>query len=93
MSQTEWFKDPDDTAWYEFDWSLFLDAGETITSCVVTVDANLTEVFTRSTATSVLVEVTGGTAWTPSVVTCEVNTSALNTFQAAKVIKVVPRQT
>ena len=70
-----WTTDPADQRWFEFDWSSFLDAGETITSYTVTCDSELTKLADTSTTTAVLIQVSGGTAGTQSLITCVINTS------------------
>jgi len=58
------------------DWSEFLGAsGETISSYTITCDANLTKLADTSTATSVSIQVSGGTAGTQSLITCVINTT------------------
>jgi hypothetical protein len=94
-----WVKDPDDVAWYEFDWSdtdedgnAWLPTGVTIASYTVTVDDNLTKVADASTDTTVSVNVSGGTVGTQSLVTCQVVTSASNTYETEKYIVIATRQ-
>lgn len=86
-----WVKDPVDVAWYKFDWSQFLDAGDTIASATVTVDANVTKVTSASTASSVSVQLSGGASGTSSVVTCVVVTALGNTFETTKTIYIQGR--
>ena len=70
-----WTVDPADQRWFEFDWSSFLAAGETISSYTVTCDANLTKLADAATTTTVLIQVYGGTAGTQSLITCVINTT------------------
>lgn len=86
-----WVKDPADIAWYQFDWSDFLDAGETITSYTITCDNNLTKLADANSATTVSIHVSGGTNNTTSLVTCIIITSGDNDFKAEKEITIVER--
>ena len=86
-----WVKDPDDTAWYEFNFASFLDAGETISSYSTTVDSFLTKVSDISTASTVSVQVTGGEAGTQSIVSCNIHTSSSNVYETEKAISIITR--
>jgi len=88
-----WVKDPDDTAWYELDWSEFLSAGETITSATVSVGAGLTLLAQTAALTSVSFQVSGGVAPSVVFVTCQVTTSQGNVFETTKSITVATRET
>ncbi len=70
-----WVKDPVDQRWFSFDWSSFLSTGETISSYTVTCDSALTKVADTATTTTVLIQVSGGTAGTQSLLKCEVSTT------------------
>lgn len=87
-----WVKDPADDTLYQFDWSEFLEPGETIASYSTTVDTNLTKLAELATATSVSVRVSGGTDATESLVTCNIVTSLGNTYDTEKMISIVTRQ-
>lgn len=91
-----WVKDPDDQRWFEFDWSSFLAAGETISSWTVTCDSALTKLGDTATPTAVLIEVSGGVAGTKSLLTCEIFTtdasSKHNKYQTTKFVTVRVRQ-
>lgn len=86
-----WVKDPLDVAYYTFDWSSFLASGETISSHTTTVDSNLTKVSDTANATTVSIRVSGGLAGTQSLVTCQVVTSASNTYETEKYITITTR--
>ncbi len=95
-----WVKDPADVAWYEFDWSgaasngtPWLPTGVTIASYTVTVDANLTKANAQLQGPLVLIQVSGGTAGTESVVTCSITTSETppNTYDTQKSIFIQTR--
>jgi hypothetical protein len=86
-----WVKDPLDTAWFEFDWSQFLETGETIVAHTTTVDANLTNLGDNATPTTVSVRVSGGVNGSQSLVTCQVITSSGNTYETEKYINIATR--
>ena len=86
-----WVKDPADVAWYKFDWSQFLDVGDSISSATVTVDSNVTLVAQASAASSVSVRLSGGAGGTSSVVTCVVVTALGNTFETTKTVYIQGR--
>lgn len=87
-----WVKDPDDTRWFEFDWSSFLTAGETISSYTVTV-SGLTKVDDASpSTTTVAVQVSDGTQGNHAAITCNIHTSASNVYEATKTVIVRPRK-
>ena len=86
-----WVKDPADVAWYKFDWSQFLDAGDTIVSATVSVDSNLVRAASATASTSVSVQLSGGVSGTSSVVTCVVVTALGSTFETTKAVYIVGR--
>ncbi|HET9874296.1 MAG TPA: hypothetical protein VFQ37_00815 [Mycobacterium sp.] len=93
---TVWTKDPDDEDWFEFDWSdqgetPWLPTGVTISSYTVTVDDALTKVSDSQSGASVFVKVSGGTAGTDSVVSCEISASDGNTYKTSKPIQIFNR--
>ena len=74
-----YIKDPDAVLDYEFDWSLWLSAGETITAKTVTVSDGITLDSSPNDDTSVVAWVSGGTAGGNETVACRITTSALRT--------------
>jgi hypothetical protein len=86
-----WVKDPADVAWYKFDWSRFLDTGDTITSFTVSVDSNLTKMLSTNSTSSVSFQVSGGVSGSSSVVTCVIGTAGGNTFETTKTIYIQSR--
>ena len=86
-----WVKDPVDVAWYKFDWSSFLDVGDTITGATVSVDTSLTKVISINDATSVSAKFSGGTSGGSSVVTCVITTANGNTYETSKTIYIQTR--
>jgi len=91
-----WVKDPLDIRWFEFDWSQFLAAGETISSYTITCDSNLTKVAQIATGTAVSIQVSGGVAGTQSVISCQVDTSVAgnqeNQYETQKVVAIRTRR-
>lgn len=87
-----WVKDPSDEVWFNFDWSSFLGASETITSYTLTVGSALTKMADNNGSQKVNFKVSGGVTGDICLVTCSVNTSDDNTFNDEKNIYVVPRK-
>ncbi len=69
-------KDPDARVDYEFDFSKWLAAGESIINAVFTVPAGITSASESSTATSATIFLSGGTAGSDYVVTCRITTDS-----------------
>lgn len=88
---TQYLKDPDAILDYVFDWSPYLEAGETITDKTVTVDAGLTLDSHSVDDSSVTVWLSGGTVRTTYKVACLITTSAGRTDERTMTIKVVNR--
>jgi hypothetical protein len=88
-----WTKDPADVSWFQFDWSQFLAAGDTITAQTVTANTGSSlEVVASNVDGSgvrVNVKVSGGTV--AASLTCLIETSEGDTFQATKTIYVRER--
>lgn len=89
----EYIKDPADVLDYKFDWSAWLDDGETISSRTVTVASGLTKDSDSitDTSTSVTVWLSGGTAGTVYDVACLIATSANRTVERSIKIRVENR--
>jgi hypothetical protein len=76
MANNVYIKDPSSVLDFGFDWSKWLDSGETITSYVITPDAGLTKVSDGSTtAGSVIVWLSSGSPGMRYSVACLINTS------------------
>ena len=75
MPVTTMTKDPDATLDYVFDWSGWLEAGETISSHTVTVDTGLTKDSDSESSGVVTAWLSGGTAGDKYNVACEITTS------------------
>lgn len=89
------YKDPEAILDYIFDWSSWLESGETISSFVMTVPTGLTEgTGTKATAQAagkVTVWLSNGTAGTGYVVECKITTSSGRVDERQMVIMVVDR--
>lgn len=75
MSQS-FIKDPSAVLDYGFDWSEWLESGETISSAVWTVPTGLTKDSQSESATITTAWLSGGTAATDYSVACKIVTSA-----------------
>ena len=69
-------KDPNAVLDYQWDWSAWLETGETISTALVTVPTGLTLDSQVDTTTSVTAWLSGGTAGTGYAVLCHITTSA-----------------
>jgi len=68
-------KDKDAKLDFMFDWSEWLESGETISSYVLTVQTGITKVSDSKTTTAVTVWLSGGTIGTWYTVACKITTS------------------
>lgn len=68
-------KDKDAKLDFMFDWSEWLESGETISSYVLTVQTGITKVSDSKTTTAVTVWLSGGTNGTWYTVACKITTS------------------
>jgi hypothetical protein len=69
-------KDPNSTLDYGFDWSQWLDSGEVIAGYIITTGCGITNVYsTSTTAGSVIVWLSDGTAGNRYSVACKITTS------------------
>lgn len=76
MAVKTWIKDPNAVLDYEFDWSVWLDVGETISSHTVTVTGGIVKDSSANSTTAVTAWISGGTAGTDGTVSCRIVTSA-----------------
>lgn len=67
-------KDPDATLDYTFDWSSWLETGETIASQTVTTGTGLTEDSVAASDSAITVWVSGGTVGESYEISCEITT-------------------
>jgi hypothetical protein len=84
-------KDPDSVLDFKFDWSEWLEAGETISSYVVTVPSGITKESDSKTDDSVTAWLSGGTAGTSYIVACKIVTSESRTDERSMRIVVADR--
>ena len=88
---TDWLKDPDATLDWRFDWTDWLDDGETITTSVMTVSAGLVKESDSHSASSATVWVSGGSPGTPYSVANKITTSAGRIDERTITIRVTNR--
>lgn len=69
-------KDPHATLDFGFDWSEWLDTGESIVSYVLTAGSGLSVVSSGSTSASVIAWLSSGSAGSRYPVACQITTSA-----------------
>lgn len=86
-----WVKDPADVAWFQFDWTVHLATGETITTYTITCDAALTKESDSKQGAGASIQVSGGTSGTASLISCDITTSAGNELHADKHIYITDR--
>ncbi len=90
MSNT-FLKDPDATLDYAFDWSSWLQSGETISSYSITVDSGITKEGDSQSNGVVTVWLSGGTAGQTYSVSCKITTSMSRTDERTMKIFVMER--
>lgn len=86
-----WTKDPVDTLWFTFDWTSWLQTGETITQYGTSVDTNAVKMCDQLDGAQVFIEITGGTTGTKTLATCTITTSMGATYSAHKWIYINTR--
>lgn len=84
-------KDPNANLDYQWDWSDWLEAGETISSYVLTVPAGLTLGTNSNTTTKVTAFLAGGTVDTGYKVQCRITTNQSRTDDRSIYINVRER--
>lgn len=84
-------KDPQAVLDYAFDWSDWLDSGETIASTTITVAAGLTKDSDSESDGIVTIWLSGGTAGTSYTVACKIVTSSSRTDERSITIMVINR--
>jgi hypothetical protein len=88
---TDWLKDPDATLDWRFDWTDWLDDGETITASVMTVSAGLVLVSQSNSVSAATVWVSGGTTGSVYSVANRITTSAGRIDERTITIRVTNR--
>ena len=93
MPFTVFEKDPQAVKNYKFDWSDWLDTGETIQSRTVTVPSGITLDSDSATNTSVQATLSGGTVGESYDINCEIvtNSSPAQTEQRTLTILIVEK--
>ena len=84
-------KDPAAILDYVFDWTDWLDAGDTISSQTITVAAGLTKDSDSESSGIVTIWLSGGTADTDYIVACEIVTNLGRTEERSIVIHCLER--
>lgn len=84
-------KDPDAVLDYVFDWTDWLDAGETISSHVITVETGITKDSDSESGGLVTVWLSGGTVDSYYIVSCKIVTSDSRTEERSMRIQVSER--
>jgi hypothetical protein len=79
MTEKVLFKDPDAILDYVFDWTDWLEVGETISSQTITVAAGLTKDSDSESSGIVTIWLSGGTADTDYIVACKIVTNLSRT--------------
>jgi hypothetical protein len=69
-------KDPDAVLDYQFDWSAWLDEGDSIASYELTIPTGITKDSDSATGTAVTLWLSGGTDGEGYKITCHITTSA-----------------
>lgn len=91
MAEKEFFKDPDATLDYAFDWTDWLEDGETISSHTITASTGLTKDSDSESDGIVTVWLSGGTTGTIYTLACKIVTSLSRTDERTVNIRCVDR--
>lgn len=91
MAFPKFNKDPNAVLDYGFDWSSWLQTGETISSATWTVPTGITKTSQTESTTETIVWLSGGTAGTSYDVSCRIVTSQGRTDDRTMTIKVAER--
>lgn len=87
MPLTSFLKDPDSVLDYAFDWSEWLESGESISSHSITVAGGITKDSSSNSSTIVSVWLSGGTTGTSYNIACEIVTSGGRTVERSITIR------
>lgn len=88
---TTWQKDPEAVLDWDFDWSDWLESGETISSYVVTVPTGITLAADGRVGAVITAWLSGGTVGSPYRVECKITTSDGRTDERSLTIRVQER--
>lgn len=91
MATADWQKDPDAVLDWRWDWSEWLEDGETIVDSMMTVSAGLTLDSDTHSLTSTTAWISGGTAGQPYLVSNRITTSAGRVDERSITIRVTNR--
>lgn len=92
MLPAYFIQDPSDVLDYPWDWSQWLQSGETISSSVFSVTPSGLSIASQSnTTTNATVWLSGGTSMTTYTVTNKITTTAGRTADRSATIRVQPR--
>ena len=91
MTEKEFFKDPDSILDYAFDWSDWLESGETISTHTITVSIGLTKDSDSESSGVVTIWLSGGTAGTNYTLACKIVTALNRTDERTAIIRCVER--
>lgn len=75
MTDNVFIKDSDATLDYGFDWSGWLETGESISSYIITTACGITKASDTNTSASVIVWLSGGAVGTRYDVACKITTN------------------
>ena len=91
MTEKVLLKDPDAILDYAFDWTDWLEAGETISSQTITVAAGITKDSDSESSGIVTIWLSGGTDGTDYIVACKITTNLSRTDERSIIIHCIER--
>lgn len=86
MAYPTFLKDPDAVLDYGFDWSEWLQTGETLSSATWTIPSGITKSSQQESSTGTVIWLSGGTAGTNYNISCKIVTSANRTDERTMTI-------
>jgi len=84
-------KDPDAILDYKWDWSSWLDAGESISTYAITVSGGLASTESTFNSSAVTAWISGGTAGTVETAACLIETNSSRTDERTIYLNVLER--
>ena len=84
-------KDPDAVLDYKWNWSSWLDAGESISTYAITVSGGLTSTESTFTSSAVTAWIAGGTAGAVETAACLIETNSSRTDERTIYLNVLER--
>lgn len=91
MATTDWLKDPDAVLDWKWDWSEWLDAGETISSSTFEASVGIEVQSSSHTSTSATVWLAGGSPGQPYKVSNRITTNQGRTDERSITVRVTER--